>query len=701
MHKTIKERIRIISLIPLVVIPIITIRLFYVQIISQRYYSLEAEKNLDRYRDTAPRRGAIYDSKRKLVVKTAPEYIIAARPGEVTPEATQNLSILLQKDTTEIEAKLAELWTKSRNQLHTAMKRIFKLVDDKDIATYDTTVANFIQQHGFLKPWKIKRKVQRDALKSYDILSQKMEQAFPKRIRAKKYYKTLRSQTNDYFRRTYYMYKKIHHAHAMEMKIREKTYFAKSNEQAEVRNEFEGYKVLTSSSRRYPHDNSLIHVLGRVGAITREEYRQKQKDYRLNDIVGKSGIERIFEEQMRGRRGCYVDSRQLGLDFWDHAIDGMDLQMTIDIDAQKVAEQLLDDMVAKRASQGATGGAAVVMDIYDGSVLVMATSPRYEVLDFSDPEKYEAMVKNKISRPLENRAISSYYPIPPGSTYKIMVALYALEQGLIDKNTEFYCRGYFKRPGSFRCTHVHHKVRLIKAIEGSCNIYFYHLGEMLGPKYLEHCARLFGFGSKSGLGLAGEYSGEVPTPELKARYNEPWYKGDSRFFAIGQRLKATPLQVARAMAMVANRGTLLQPKLVRKFYPSNYITPADYDNQKYLVSSQAMLSAPENGSIVHQWLIRQNHWLLVRKGMARVIDGEHGTARKLGQILGNTKIASKTGTSEVAGKPDHSWFAGFFPLDNPRYSFAVLIEHGGYGGSSAGPVAAKLINTIVNQNAER
>jgi penicillin-binding protein 2 len=369
----------------------------------------------------------------------------------------------------------------------------------------------------------------------------------------------------------------------------------------------------------------------------------------------------------------------------------------LDLDLQKLAEEKLDEAVKNFGYKGALGGAAVVMDVYDGSIIVMASSPRYNYTDFDDKDKYKILTGD-VHRPLENRAINNYYPIPPGSTFKIMVSLYALELGIVDENSDYYCRGYMHEPGKFRCTHVHYNTRIVKAIEGSCNIYFYHVGETLGPKRLEHCAKLFGFGTKSGLNIGTEYAGYIPTPESKKRYGEPWYKGDSRFFGIGQQIKANPLQVARAMAMVANKGSLLRPKLVDRLMPAGAKSlSSDVFDEKTLVSTreQRRHSRP---SIIHHWPIQQKYWHLVREGMRKVTDGSYGTAKNVRSLLGDIKIASKTGTSEVGkDKEDHAWFAGFFPLDSPRYSFAVVVEHGGYGGSAAGPVAAEIIRATVEK----
>ncbi len=570
--------------------------------------------------------------------------------------------------------------------------------------------------------------------------------------------------------------------------------------------QYKGFSIYKGISRDYPKKTLASHILGNMGEINREEYIQREKDYRMTDLVGRSGIEKVFENKLRGARGSIVDLRDSQMQFSDPPTDGMDLYLTIDSELQETAELALDESI-KRASS-AVGGGAVFIDIKTGEILVLATSPRY------DNNRYRADYNHLIQlpeKPLENRAIYNGNPAPPGSIFKVITSLAVLEEKVASPSQVVYCRGYLHNPRAFRCTHHHSFINLKDSITQSCNIYFYKVGEALGESRLHQWGEWFGFGKRVGISLPGESKGFLPSAAWKRKaFNEGWNKGNSRMLAIGQLLEATPLQVARAMALVANEGAVPAVKLVKGFHSPNYQKEGSvlftlqelrdvpsllrsfqqehkpvmtYLRKNFSSGLQQDILAYQGGSpslsmqhnlvkelnfllqnkyiyhkdifhgmvfdseikallqkklswkelislnrlllevifpfqIVHKRLVAQNptmitpaltnnsdplqqipihpgHLELIRQGMIGVVHSEKGTARNIRKLLPQGLIiASKTGTSQVRGKPDHAWFAGFAPAYRPQYAFAVYVEHGGYGGSVAAPVAAKVLQKL-------
>lgn len=724
----IKQRIKVITIGLLLAFPGIVLRLFYLQVVHHPAYAQEATRNLEQYQAITPNRGAIRDCQYRLMVKTAPDYHISVQPGKVTDSALKELGKLLSLPIEEIIEKVEACQAECDRKILADLARELKIPPSEDM-----------KELGGKSP---------EAMAGY------LEKS--KYASARHIMKTYRRLKQDYYRRKYPLFKHVSHKTAMELALRKYAWNTEDYHAASVEDRFSGLEIEHTVARQYPLGNTMVHILGRVGPVSRDEYLAQEKDFRMQDIAGREGLEKTYEEKLRGSRGCSVNSRQ-GYDFTEYPRDGMDLVLTIDAEAQKVAEESLDLMLAETPT--ATGGAAVVLDATSGEIVVLATSPRYE--NDAYPKKYQEWLADP-KRPLENRAIENSYPPPPGSVFKIMVALYALHHNYTDEHRGITCRGFLKERGSFACTHVHGTVDLVDAIAGSCNIYFYTMGEEIGPQGLAECARIFGFGEKCGVEIDGEQTGLVPTPDWKKRaLREEWYPGDSRMFGIGQRIEVTPLQVARAMAMVATRGTLPRAHLVKAVYPPDYDYPAESssDNEISLVAYHPP---------VHTWSIEEKYWDLVHEGMRLVTEGDShlATGAKLRNKL-KVRIASKTGTAEV-GKDqvpifnvslvhrqdleseilsaelreefaqnhnglstratvkktdedkwqiddrfrqyflitreqaieirtkaeDHAWFAGFFPVEGPRYSFAVFIEHGGYGGQSAGPVAVDIINYL-------
>ena len=440
-----------------------------------------------------------------------------------------------------------------------------------------------------------------------------------------------------------------------------------------------GISIRARAVRRYPQGETLVHVVGHMSRIFAEEYEvRRRQGYFGNDLVGRSGIESIEESRLRGRRGLKILRREIESNgnkevlYREEALPGEDIDLTIDLDLQRLAEEALDEALVdarKRARREGfempEGASAVVLDVETGAVHCLATSPRY------DPTRtrtdYAALLEAE-GRPLFHRPVAPPRVPPPGSVFKIVTAIAGIEEGATGDEERHFCRGYLHRPDRFRCWNRsgHGSLDLVESIERSCDIFFYREGEELEPEVLAEWARRFGFGMRTGIEVDRELPGLVPDPTWKrARFGEAWYAGDRRMMAIGQSfLEVTPLQVARFMAAVAT-GWLVRPRLVRD---------AESRSESLGVSPRA--------------------WRIVREGMRRVVEGSHGTARLAG--LRRSRAAVKTGTAEVGGRMgDHAWIAGYAPREAPRLAFAVLIENSGHGGVVAGPVAARILEAAL------
>lgn len=633
--------------------PGIVIRLFHLQIIAHPSYAQEATRNLERYHPIPPNRGAIRDCNGNLLVKTAPAYHIRIQLAKITEESQKNLSELLEIPLSEIQVGVQKYRQSCDKKIHEALAQEFQISKEE----YRLYLEKFRDEpaklaEALLESHKISPKL---FLKSYARIKRDYYN------RADKFWKVTREE-------------------AIKLELQKCAWRNLDYKIAMVEDRFPGFEVGHTVSREYPYGEMLVQLLGRLGSISPEQYRCREKDYQQSDIVGQEGLEQIYEDKLRGQRGCQVSSFQ-GEDFSEFPRQGMDIILTIDAGAQKVAEEALDTMIA--ATSGATGGAAVVIEAATGEIKVLATNPRYRNETYS--ENFNQLLADP-TRPLENRAITNSYPPPQGSVFKVMVAIYALHHGFTTPYRKIECTGTLEKDATFECTHVHSEVNLVKAIGGSCNVYFYTLGEEMGPERLEECALLFGFGQKC-LGFPRELPGLIPTLKRRAT-NRPWYPGESRIFAIGQLMEVTPLQVAQAMAMIANRGVMPRVHLIKAIRVSDFSQPEE-DEISLLGFSQP----------VRKWTTKDEYWDVIYQGMNMAVEGSYpyATAASLRSSL-NVRIAAKTGTAEIGKDPEtgksikHAWFAGFFPLESPRYAFAVFIERGGYGAEIAGPVAVEIIN---------
>jgi len=448
--------------------------------------------------------------------------------------------------------------------------------------------------------------------------------------------------------------------------------------------------------RLYVDGGLAPHLLGTLGEVRESQLGSRAfADYRAGEVVGQSGVEALHESHLRGRAG----GRNVVVDVAGREVEvleevepepGGDVVMTLDWDLQRVAREAFQ----REGGGPERAGAVAALDPRNGDVLVLVSSPGYDPNDFVggiDSATWRALNEDH-RRPLHDRVLSGQYP--PGSTYKPFVAVAALEEGLIEPDTRVYCPGHWTLGRrTYRCWKRagHGWVDLEKALVESCDVFFYEIGRKLGIDRIAYFARGFGLGRKPGIGLPQEKAGLVPTTAWKlAKRGERWIEGETISAAIGQGYNlVTPLQLAVATATLANGGTQVRPRLVLR----------RTDRDGGIVDE----TAPEVRGTAP---VAPEHLKRVSDLLVGVVHGRHGTGRAA-RVPGLT-MAGKTGTAQVVGlvhtedleeeeilerHRDHAWFTAWAPATEPEIVVAVLMEHGGHGGSAAAPVAGRVIRT--------
>ena len=465
-----------------------------------------------------------------------------------------------------------------------------------------------------------------------------------------------------------------------------------------------GLSIESSHRRWYPFGPDACHVIGLTGKVWPEErdrlnlkdgeapwLERMRTNYLPGDTIGKVGVEKMCEQYLRGHRG-YRRFRLSGQTLGEEpTVQGGDVHLTLDIVLQKQIAEMFE-------AKGFTG-AAVVLSIGTpqaptNEVLAMVSVPTYDLNEY--PSQYPELVKDEVRLPLMHRAIVQRYQ--PGSTAKVMAAVAALSEGVITTGSTINCRGYMYTPDSFRCWiykrfgHGHGPYNVTEAIEHSCNIFFYTVGQRLGSRRICDWFSMFGLAEVPGTGLPSERAGTVPTEQwVRARANRGFQPGDARFMAVGQGLlTATPTHLANAVATIARDGVFLTPTVALEGGP------------KQVRRDLPVLPA---------------HIEAVKEGMYRVVNSRQGTAWKYFHGPGvepipGVEICGKTGTATTAPQRidsnnngridrgdrivrsgDTAWFVGYAPHDNPRIALAVAIEYvtDGGGGANAGPIGREIV----------
>ncbi|MDD5609696.1 MAG: penicillin-binding protein 2, partial [Ignavibacterium sp.] len=441
-----------------------------------------------------------------------------------------------------------------------------------------------------------------------------------------------------------------------------------------------GVNYIVDMQRDYSFGIKGSHIFGYLKEINADQLKLMKDKYDMGDEIGFNGIEKAYEKYLRGEKGVnyfLVDSRRKTIGSYLNGsknrrpVKGKDLVLSIDYFAQKSAEYLLQNHQ----------GALVAIEPNTGEILALVSSPSYDLKDFASVTTHDLWkeLSSDPRKPLFNRATMSVYP--PGSTFKMITAIAALEEGIVNENWQVNCAGGYQYGDRFfGCTHQHGRTNLIEAIEKSCNTYFYQLILKVGLDKWNEYAKLFGFGSRTGLDTQEESSGLLPSRDYYNRVygKNKWSNGLTLNLTIGQgELGTTPLQLEVYTAALANGGTLYQPHLVKGVLNSknNSIEEFVFNSEKINISERTLD--------------------IIKKGMERVVSSPEGTASLI--KLPDLTIAGKTGTSQNPFGKNHAVFVGYAPVDNPQIAIAVLVENIGYGSTFAAPIARDVIDAYINK----
>ena len=475
----------------------------------------------------------------------------------------------------------------------------------------------------------------------------------------------------------------------------------------ERNSDFPGVEITEEPKRVYPLGNTASHIIGRIGRIEEEELKGNEDTYDQNDIIGKSGIEYVFEEFLKGKNGV----KQIDMDvegtitneyIAKEAVAGNDVILTIDSKLQATAEQALKNNI-ERIANGAFGkaspadaGVAVVLNVKTGEVLAMASNPDYDPSAFVngiDENTWNYYI-NGDTKPLENKAISAMYS--PGSTYKMVTALAGLETRAITTTDKIRDTGiYRKYNSSWKCWKIsgHGYLDVSNAIERSCNYFFYELGDRVGIDTLAKYSYYLGLGHKTGIELKGEIPGVLASNEIAKQENRVWNPGETISAAIGQSYNTfTPIQMAKYVAMVANRGKKLDVTIVKSIIrPDGSEIPRNEYESKV---SEKLGLTPDN---TEEMSFNETNIQAILEGMRGVTSESGGTAYSTFRDF-DIEVGGKTGSAQtgVEGKTN-AWFVGFAPFDNPEIAIVVFVRNGGSGGYTA-EVARDIIAQYFGMN---
>jgi penicillin-binding protein 2 len=458
------------------------------------------------------------------------------------------------------------------------------------------------------------------------------------------------------------------------------------------RDELPELETIDEQRRLYPRNGFAANLIGYVGEVSDDMLNDpRYAYYEPGDVVGKSGVEQSYDQLLRGQDGSQdiiVDShgREVGILGREPAVSGQGLKLTIDLDIQKAAEQAFGDR----------NGAIVAIDPHTGAVLALVSRPAFDPNDFSvrvSRDEWNKLITDP-RHPLLDKAIQAQ--LAPGSTFKIIMSLAGLENG-IAQNMEVNCTGGATFYGRyFACDHHHGVVDILHAIPKSCDVFYYTLAQRLGIEKIAYWAHKVGIGQKTGIDLPGEVSGTMPSEEWKMKnFHEKWYAGEAISVGIGQGAVAlSPIQLVRAISGIASGGVFKRPHVVEPDQVPEEFRRAMYD------------SYPGSGDV--NFPIDPAIWETITDGMAGALDASMG-GTAFAAHLDNIDFAGKTGTAQVVNHSAgalvvskdvatraNSWFVGMSPRRNPDIAVVVLTEHGGWGSASA-PVAARIVEAFVDK----
>jgi penicillin-binding protein 2 len=450
----------------------------------------------------------------------------------------------------------------------------------------------------------------------------------------------------------------------------------------ERRRELAGVDVEILPLRYYPDKERLATVLGYLGEINRQELQDlRNKGYSLGDRMGRDGLEKIYDEYLRGEDGGWQTQisnkgKRIGVLGYREPIPGNDLVLTIDKRLQEIVWESLEGR----------SGAVIVLNPRTGEILSLVSAPAFDPNLFIPriSKRHWKLLEENHLHPLTNRAIQGQYA--PGSIFKIITAAAALEEGLIFEKETFTCNGVFPfKDREFGCwkKEGHGELNLSEAIIHSCDVFFYQLGLRIGVDSLVEFSQKFGLNQPAGIRLLYEKKGLLPTKRWrKNSLDRMWYEGDTVNLSIGQGyLLVTPLQMANLIAAVANGERLYEPQLVKE-----------------ILSSEGETVWRMKPRVLRTINIKKKTIDFIREALCAVVS-DRGTGWRA-QVEG-FEVAGKTGTAENPLGEDHAWFVGFAPYREPEVALVVLIEHGGKGGEVAAPIAGKIFEAYFQEAATR
>ncbi|MCZ6874476.1 MAG: penicillin-binding protein 2 [bacterium] len=461
---------------------------------------------------------------------------------------------------------------------------------------------------------------------------------------------------------------------------------------AEHRMDFPGLFLEVEPLRFYPHGSLAAHLIGHLGEISETQLqRAKDHSYQPGDLVGQYGLEHRYESTLHGQHGI----RQVEVDAFGREIrlvaarptqPGINLVLTLDLHLQQLAEKLLQRHA----------GAIIAMDPQNGQILALASNPAFDPNMFAarlSEGEWSALTTNP-KHPLHNRAFQGQYP--PGSIFKIITALAALEEGTVTPSTTVFCPGHYVYRGHLYRDwkpNGHGFVDLRVALSQSCDVYFYRLGQELGVDRIAQYGHAFGLGQISGFAPGTEKSGLIPSTQWKRQARgQPWYSGETLSVAIGQGYTlVTPLQAVNMMATLANGGTLYKPYVILRHEEAD-----------------GTILKQNTPTVIRTLNLNPQHVTAIRQGLLSVVQDPHGTGKKARHD--HIDIAGKTGTAQVVrlterhrqdqlpeAYRDHAWFIAFAPFDTPQIAVVIMIEHAGKGGSHFAGYAKTLIQAYLQR----
>lgn len=469
---------------------------------------------------------------------------------------------------------------------------------------------------------------------------------------------------------------------------------------SESSEKFAGVNIVVKPVRKYTSGNLASHILGYASQIDAEEYEKRKEYYSQNDIIGKTGIEYVFEEYLKGKNGTKqidmaVDGTTTAEYISEEAVKGSDVVLTIDANLQRVTEEALAANIQKIASGGfgerydAEAGACVVMNVNTGEVLAMASYPDYNPADFVggiSTENWNNYANNE-AKPLVNKAVQNSYS--PGSTFKMITAIAGLESGVINLNTKINDTGVYTKYRDYqpRCWYYtdyhrgHGYLDVSGAIEKSCNYFFYETADRMGIDTLVKFAKYFGLGTKTGIELQSETAGQLASKEAKQKLHpddSTWYPADSLQAAIGQNdNEFSPLQMARYISILANGGHRIDVSIVKNIRNTDGSEESKEEINQFIKQKLGL-----QDETVEDLSINQANLDAVLAGMQSVTSDSGGTAYVRFKDF-DISVGGKTGSAEAPNDQVHAWFVGFAPFENPEIAIVVMVENGGHGNYTA------------------